>query len=242
MSAQIPARFLSSVSVPIRLAVCTALFMLLAAPSARAQAITIDTHGNPTGAHGATVDRRFAQIQPTSVELPKGAMDPRSKTALLRSLEGEQGWAMRPFPKGHRGLTLMANGKLDPAGEDYLDMVTTNGLSAKPGDAVAITDIKFDHDKLVLSLNGGPDAKHRILQHIELGTGPMMAPIVPTDAENDPQGAHVTLTFKGRMPAVTDVQVKALLAPLISFDMKTPSRPSPIPFPSLSKMPSSITA
>ncbi len=222
MSAQIPARVLTSVSVPIRLALGAALVMLLAAPSSRGQAVTIDTHGNPTGAHAATVDRRFAQIQPTSVQLPKGAMDPRSRTALIRSLVGEQGWAMRPFPKGHKGLTLAANGKLDPAGEAYLDMVTDNGLSAKPGDAVAITDIKFDHDKLVLSFNGGPDAKHRFLQHIELGTGPMMAPVVQDNAENNPQGAHVTLTFKGRMPAVTDVQVKALLAPLISFDMKTP--------------------
>ena len=222
MSAPNSAYGLTSVSVPIRLAFGAALVMLLASHSARGQAITIDTHGNPTGAHGATVDRRFAQVQPTSVQLPKGAMDPRSKTALLRSLEGEQGWAMRPFPKGHRGLTLIANGKLDPAGEAFLDMVTTYGLSVKPGDAVAITDIKFDHDKLVLSLNGGPDAKHRFLQHIELGTGPMMTPVVPTDAENDPQGAHITLAFKGRMPPLTDVQVKALLAPLISFDLKTP--------------------
>ena len=107
---------------------------------------------------------------------------------------------MRPFPGGHRGLTLIANGKLDPAGEAYLDMVTTNGISAKPGDAVAITDIKFDHDKLVLSLNGGPDAKHRFLQHIQIGIDPTMTtPVVPDNPENDPQGAHVTLAFKGRM-------------------------------------------
>jgi hypothetical protein len=224
MSGRNSANGLISLSASLCVAICAALTTLLACPAAQGQAITIDTRtGNVANSSSATVDRRFTQIQPTSIELPKGAMDARAKTALIRSLEGEQGWAMRPFPRGHKGLTLVANGKLDPAGEAYLDMVTTYGLSAKPGDAVAITDIKFDRDKLVLSLNGGPDAKHRFLQHIEIGMGgPYTEPVVQSDPENDPQGAHVTLAFKGRMPPLTDVQVKALLAPLISFDLKTP--------------------
>ena len=50
---------------------------------------------------------------------------------------------MRPFPRGHKGLTLAANGKLEPAGEAYLDMVTSKGLSAKPGDRVVLTDVKI---------------------------------------------------------------------------------------------------
>ena len=228
-------RGLLSGSMLLRIAFGAALVLLLATPAAQAQGqsqsqsqgqgqvITIDTRsGNPTNS-GANVDRRFDQIQPTNVPLPKGAMDARSKTALIRSLEGEQGWAMRPFPKGHKGLTLVANGKLDPAGEAYLDMVTTYGLSVKAGNAVAITDIKFLRNKVILSLNGGPDARHRFLQHIEIGMGgPYTTPVVQDDPDNDPQGAHITLDFKGHMPPVTDAQVKALLAPLISFDMKTP--------------------
>ncbi len=42
---------------------------------------------------------------------------------LIRDLQSEQGFAMRPFPRGHKGLTLVANGKLEPAGEAYLNMV-----------------------------------------------------------------------------------------------------------------------
>ena len=74
---------------------------------------------------------------------------------------------MRPFPRGHKGLALEANGKLNPAGEGYLNMVTQFGLCAKPGDAVVLTDIKFDHNKLIFMINGGPDLKHRFLRHIE---------------------------------------------------------------------------
>jgi hypothetical protein len=85
------------------------------------------------------VDRRFQQVTPTKVELPKSILDEKSRLDLIRMLEAEQGFAMRPFPKGHKGLTLEANGKLEPAGEAYLDMVTTEGLSAKPGDRLVLT-------------------------------------------------------------------------------------------------------
>jgi hypothetical protein len=167
------------------------------------------------------VDRRFQQITPTNVELPKSILDEKSRLDLIRTLDSEQGFAMRPFPKGHKGLTLEANGKLEPAGEQYLNMVTNEGLSAKPGDRLVLTDIKIEHSRIEFQLNGGPDFKHRIMRHIEIGGGSVMNPVVQ-DNEADPTGARLTLTFKGAIPDLTGKDVKALLAPLISFDVKTP--------------------
>src|SRR6202167_1911023 len=40
--------------------------------------------------------------------------------------------------------------------------------------------------------------------------------------EGDPAGSRVTLVFANFVPVVTAAQVKELLAPLISFDVKTP--------------------
>ena len=48
-----------------------------------------------------------------------------------------------------------------------------------------------------------------------------MNPVVQDD-EADPAGARLTLTFQGHVPELTGSEVKALLAPLISFDVKTP--------------------
>ncbi|HEY3705018.1 MAG TPA: hypothetical protein VGL22_08150 [Terracidiphilus sp.] len=194
---------------------------LTAAP-AFAQVVTIDTHGNASQANG-TVDRRFAQVQPTHVELTKGVLLTKTRLELERLLQSEQGFAMRPFPKGHKGLTLEANGKLSPAGEPYLNMVTESGLSAKPGDRLVITDIKFEKDRITFMLNGGPDAKHRFLRHIQIGAGGSgnTSPVVQDDGQ-EPQGARLTLTFKDHVPEMTGKDVKALLAPLISFDVKTP--------------------
>jgi hypothetical protein len=196
--------------------------LLLTAAPAMAQVVTIDTHGNATQGLGATVDRRFAQIEPTHVQLTKSPLDTRTRLELIRLLQAEQGFAMRPFPRGHKGLTIEANGKLSPAGEPYLNMVTEQGLCAKPGDRLVITDIKFDKDKIVFMLNGGPDAKHRFLRHIEIGAGVDYGTPVVQDDGQDPTGSRLTLTFKGQIPTMSDKDVKALLAPLISFDVKTP--------------------
>jgi hypothetical protein len=186
-----------------------------------AQVITIDTSGkNATTADGA-VDRRYQQIKPTSVELSKTEINPKTRVELLRTMQAEQGFAMRPLPRGHKGLTLIANGKLEPAGEPYLNMVIQEGLCAKPGDRVVITDVKFDRNKMIFELNGGPDLKHRILRHIEIGGGMGTSPVVQ-DPGTPATGSRLTLEFKDRVPEMTGADVKALLAPLLSFDVKTP--------------------
>jgi hypothetical protein len=200
---------------------CTVV-TLLAGTSALAQ-VTVDRQGNVVDADhpGASVDRRFAQIDPTHVELTKTSLDPRTRLEVIRIMTAEQGFAMRPFPRGHKGLTLVANGNLDPAGEPYLAMITSAGTSAKPGDRLVLTDIKIDKTKIIFELNGGPDHKHAFLRHIQIGTGGSMSPVVQ-DKDPDPAGARLTLDFKGPVPELTGSQVKALLAPLISFDVKTP--------------------
>ena len=191
-------------------------------PTAHGQAITVDTRTGNISTGVSTVDRRYQQIKPTSVQLSTAPLDAKTRQELIRILQAEQGFAMRPLPRGHKGLTLHANGNLDPAGEAYLNMVTEHGLAAKPGDGVQLTDVKIEKNKITFMINGGPDAKHRFLRHIQLGTGTAMAPVVQDDGSQEPMGSRLTLEFKGSVPSLTGSQVKALLAPLISFDVKTP--------------------
>jgi hypothetical protein len=156
------------------------------------------------------------------VPLTKSELDANTRLELIRVLQSEQGFAMRPFPGGHKGLTLEANGYLDPAGEAYLDMVTASGLSSKPGDRLVLSDVKIERNRIVFDLNGGPDPKHRFLRHIQIGAGPdVMGPVVQDDGQ-PAVGSRLALTFVGHIPELTGSEVKALLAPLISFDLKTP--------------------
>jgi len=200
-----------------------AFVALWAASPAAAQVVTIDRNGNATPAGQAMpIDRRFAQVQPTDIPLSKAVLDPKTRLDLIRALQREQGFAMRPFPGGHRGLTLAANGKLNPAGEAYMNLVEGAGLSAKPGDRVVITDVKIQRSKIIFDLNGGPDLKHRFLRHIEVGTDPYFTNPIIQDDGTLPTGSRLTLTFKDQVPMLTSKQVLALLAPLISFEVKAP--------------------
>jgi len=202
------------------------LVALLLAGAATAQ-ITVNSKtgavtNNSTGKTVNQVDPRYQQIKPTSVPLTKSELDAKTRLELIRLLQSEQGFAMRPFPGGHKGLTLQANGYLEPAGEAYLDMVTSSGLSSKPGDRLVLSDLKIERNRIVFDLNGGPDPKHRFLRHIQIGVGPdVMGPVVQDDGQA-PAGSRLSLTFPGHIPELTGSEVKALLAPLISFDLKTP--------------------
>jgi hypothetical protein len=100
-------------------------------------------------------------------------------------------------------------------------MVTSQGLCAKPGDRLVITDVKFERSRIVFDIDGGPDPRHRFLRHVELGSGGVSNPVLQGDNQ-EPVGARLSLTFKDHVPELTGAEVKALLAPLISFDVKTP--------------------
>src|SRR5258708_11299064 len=54
-----------------------------------------------------------------------------------------------------------------------------------------------------------------------MGGGGMANPVVQDDAQ-EPTGSRVTLVFSKYVRELSPGQVKALLAPLISFDVKTP--------------------
>jgi hypothetical protein len=199
---------------------------LLGAAPIAAQVITVDTSGKGPVAGNGPVEHEYRQVDPTHVELSKTELDPKTRLQLIRDMQSEQGFAMRPFPRGHKGLTLEANGKLAPTGEAYVNTVISEGLSAKPGSRVVITDIKVEKSKIIVDIDGGPDAKHRFLRHLQIGIGPDMGDedIDPTLAnqQGDPSGSRIALTFQNFVPELTSQQVKALLAPLISFDVKSP--------------------
>jgi hypothetical protein len=210
----------------LRLLACFAIFAALSSANPAGAQITIDSKtgtvtNESTGTQVNTVDRRYQQITPTNIPLTKTELDAKSRLDLIRTITAEQGFAMRPFPRGHKGLTLAANGKLEPAGEEYVAMVTSQGLSAKPGDRVVLSDIKIEHSKIIVDLNGGPDPRHAFLRHIQIGMGGGTSPVVQGD-DQEPVGSRITLTFQNHVPELTGAEVKALLSPLISFDVKTP--------------------
>src|SRR5580658_3016322 len=89
----------SRLTTMVRGAVAIALFGILLS-CAHAQVITVDTSGKNATTPDGAVDRRYQQIQPTRVDLSKTEIDAKTRIDLLRVMQAEQGFAMRPLPRG----------------------------------------------------------------------------------------------------------------------------------------------
>jgi hypothetical protein len=185
--------------------------LISSSPAAIAQVFTVGSE---------RMNARFDTIKPTNVELSANKLDSRNRQELVRLLDAEQGFAMRPLPKGSHGLVIRANGDFEPNGSHYLDTLDSKGIAIRPGERIIISDVKFDKEKIIFDLNGGPDEKHHYLRHIQIGIGGMST-AAPQETEG-PAGSRLTLTFDKQVPEMTGLQVEELLAPMIDFHLKTP--------------------
>jgi hypothetical protein len=165
------------------------------------------------------IDGHYLDFHPTNVALPLETLTTRNRQDLLRFLQAEQGFAMRPLPIAN--LILRANGNMEPGGEDYIRSLRDKGTSVKGGERVVITDVKIHEDRILLDLNGGPERKHKFLRHISIGADPNYTTPLAQDGP-EPVGSRVTLVFAHAVPELTGGQVESLLEPLVEFGVKTP--------------------
>jgi hypothetical protein len=166
------------------------------------------------GEKTATADIN-TDFSPTHVPLADTPMTERGRRELVRNLEAEQGFAHRALPVS-ASVVLHANGPLTPAPAEYKKIIYEKGEAAALGDRVIITSLVIKPDRIILDLNGGPYAKHRFLQHVQINDAP-----VTQTAQERASGSRVTLVFEGHVPEISAPEVKALLEPLIDFGVKT---------------------
>ena len=160
-------------------------------------------------------------FQATHVNFDQRKLTLRDRRELIVAFTAEQGFARRPLPLDTHGLLLHANGELKPDGLDYETMLQRHGISSKAGDRLVISDIKIESDKIVLLFNGGPDHKHKYLRHIQIGAGMGTSPVVQDDGQ-EPVGSRLTLMFDKFVPDITPDQLRALIQPVMDFNVKTP--------------------
>lgn len=183
---------------------------LLTLPAA-AQVFTVTPEG---------VDAKYLQFKPTSVTLSTLPMTHHDREDLLRYLQAEQGFAMRPLPVAT--LTIHANGPMKPSGSDYANLVQSKGIAAKPGQRVVVTNVTIEKDRILLDFDGGPYHKHKWLRHISIGMDPYNTVPLTQDQPNEATGTRIALVFPHGVPDLTGFQVEALVKPIVDFSLKTP--------------------
>ena len=166
------------------------------------------------------VEKRYSEFAPTHVKYSSEPMTTLNREELIRFMEGEQGFAMRPLPIAV--LRLAPNGGMNPEGDKYIDLLHAKGISAKPGDRVVVTDIKIDRGTILVDLNGGPFHKHRFMRHVSIGVGVTETPMAQDDGPG-PTGTRLMLEFGEHVPDLTGEQLESLLKPMIDFGVKSPA-------------------
>lgn len=184
--------------------------LLLSVVPASAQVFTIESEH---------VEKHYTEFPATNVKLPSEPMNAAGRERLIRFMQSEQGFAMRPLPVGT--LILHANGSMEPSGDKYVNELHTKGVAAKPGDRLAITNVRIHDNTVIFDLNGGPYHKHRFLRHISISmdpyddTDPLLADSAP------PTGTRLIVAFQHRIPDISGQQMESLLKPMIDFGVRS---------------------
>jgi hypothetical protein len=203
--------FTRSGRLTIVAALCAPI-VLCTSPAASAQVFVVQAEH---------VEMHYTQFDPTNVKLSSEPLTTISREQLVRFMQAEQGFAMRPLPVAN--LDLEANGHMNPGGEKYVDLLHTKGISVKPGERVVVTDIRIRDNAIVLDLNNGPEHKHKYLRHISIGMDPNADNPIVQDSGAPPSGSRITLVFPKRVPDLTGEQLEALLRPMVDFGVKSPA-------------------
>jgi hypothetical protein len=161
-------------------------------------------------------------FKPTSVYLEDRPLTAASRQGLITAFAAEQGFAKRPLPLGTPGIMLHANGDLKIGNGDYYDGLVRKGTSAKPGERVAITDIRIKPKEIVFDLNGGPERKHKYLRHVSIGAGGGYTNPVVQDEPLEPTGSRLTLVFDKYVPDMSADDLRGLIQPVLDFKTKSP--------------------
>jgi len=141
---------------------------------------------------------------------------------LIRGLSAEFATVKTALPRSKKPLVFRSTGEFDKAVWESIGK--ESGPAASIGDAIQITKVNFEDDRLVFELNGGFRGGPRWYERIQIGTSTRGT--VPLGAGNQkmaPAGTFLALVFPGRMPPLKSAEIKAMLAPVLDFNKRSPT-------------------
>ena len=144
-------------------------------------------------------------------------LQPESRLALVRFVDGEYARVVAPIPAGKKGFHLKAGVPLD---EKQLRMALgSSGSAINPGDKAQITSLEFKDREIVVDINGGGRGKKRLRDriHMEVGGIPTMTGSGPETPVQTNVGATIFLDFDKPVPDMTPDELKQYLSGLLDF-------------------------
>lgn len=134
---------------------------------------------------------------------------------LVRGLTAENAKAKTYFPRSRKPIEFDADGKWDK--QAWLNAGEKLGPAARVGDAVQITKVTLENDKIILEINGGIKSGGHWYDHVQVGMGASTQP-VSNGAGTPATGTYIAILFHKPLEPIKAAEVKKLLAPILDFD------------------------
>lgn len=138
---------------------------------------------------------------------------------LIRGLSAEWAIAKVVLPMSKKALPFDSLGTWDE--EVWRDANYKNGPAARPGDAVQITKIDVDNNKIKIEINDG-SKKGSFWDRVQVGagTGAQQVP-VQRPKTNAMMGTSIEIKFPDSIGDIDSAGVKKILAGVLNFDKHT---------------------
>ncbi|HEX6895695.1 MAG TPA: hypothetical protein VF146_10500 [Bryobacteraceae bacterium] len=159
---------------------------------------------------------------------PARASDKRltddDRVEILRGLLSEYATVKTYLPRSPKPLPFESAGTWDK--QEWTQAGQKYGVAARVGDAVQITKVTIQDDKILFEINHGMKGKRGGWRdHVQIGmAGPIGGGVSQTDPNQStsaPSGTNIALLFDKPIPQVKADEIKKMLAPVLSFEKET---------------------
>jgi hypothetical protein len=164
-------------------------------------------------------------VKPTATQATTGQparaggarLQPQSRLALIRFVDGEFVRVITPIPAGKKGLHLKAGAP--PDDKSMRISIHYAGAAINPGDRAQITSMEFKERQIIVGINGGGRGNTRLRDriHMEIGGVPTMTTTGAESRLNTSAGASVYLDFDKPLPDMTPDELKHYLSSVLDF-------------------------
>ena len=170
----------------------------------------------------ASDDHGVAQPKPQVPDLEKRPpMSASTRLEIIQAFNSELARTLKYIPVGFKDIVITPDGTVTPDNGRLYQLAQTNGVAAKVGDQIQITNIVVHERSIAIEVNGGPKGKSHWYQHITIdGGGGSVAP-AGTPNQAQPTGAAMKVEFKDHVPEMTGPELKQLLSAVFDFSLKT---------------------
>jgi hypothetical protein len=151
--------------------------------------------------------------------MPAGArkLTDDERVEILRGLTAEYATLKTMLPRAKKPLEIQADGTYDK--KKWEETSKEYGPAGRLGDAIQITKVTIEDDKILFEINGGLKSGRKWYERVEVGMGSRTSPI--GGSGNPTLGSNVALLFPKGVPPLSAAEIKKILLPVMDFEKRS---------------------